>query len=76
MNPNKKEVVAAPGRYPSSQDLLLSPGPPLPWGARAFLHSWLLHLGRENLEKVSLQCCLAMLVLLITRNRQEFIILL
>lgn len=69
MNPNKKEAVAAPILSPrmSSQQLGSSPSSrslfaPHLRSARAFPHSWLLHLGGENLEKVSLQCCLAVLV--------------
>lgn len=88
VNTNNMEVVETqfypPVRPPCSQAPRLPPGPSLPPSPGAqevpvfpvFPHPWLLHPGGEDLQKVALQCCLAVLMLLIMKIRQEFIILL
>jgi len=45
-------------------------------GRPGFPGPWLLRLGGEDLRKVALRCCLAVLILLVMKNWQEFIILL
>lgn len=79
VNANKMEVVADPVLSPHTSSLQ-SGSPPSPRSlfapAPGCGSSWLLHLGGEDLQKVALQCCLAVLILLIMKIRQEFIILL
>lgn len=65
-----------PGMSSCSQALHLPPALPiLPW-LQHLSPSWLLHLGLEDLQQVVLPCFLALLILLIMKNSQEFIILL
>jgi len=81
VNTGKPEVVTNPVYIPvcllaASQALHLPPALPiLPW-LRHLSPSWLLHLGLEDLLQVVLLCFLALLILLIMKNSQEFIILL